>query len=276
MITVKCQSKNPSQCRYHAPDASEVARRNLAVANLNLAGKQLAMQRGESVSYSELSYAQGEADRALEIYEATPEGVDELFAKHEAAEKGSSEWFDIGFRLDMAAARVIENEAKTTLDAQYGGSLIPSEESTYKLPGYVSSGDSLWPVTTGEKYDPDLSTRQIATNLSADFKRAQKEGYLPKHLKFKVSPNSARGRISMTIMGAGDVQVWEDNSNGFSTFTPDARELYDRANIIFGAYRKVQSDTVEGRTNSTNYWGIIEFESEADKRRREDKAANKK
>lgn len=271
MITVKCKSSKPSTCRYHAPDASVVARRNLAVANLNLAGKQLAMERGENVPYSELAFAQGEADRALEIYEATPQGVDELFAKHEAAEKGSSEWFEIGFRLDMAAARVIENEAKNTLDAQYGGALVPSETSTYKLPGYTASGDSLWPVTTGEKYDPNLSTRQIATNLTADFKRAQKEGYLPKHLKFKVSPNSARNRISMTIMGAGDPQIWEENNNGFSTFTPDARELYDRANIIFGAYRKVQSDSIEGRTNSTNYWGIIEFESESDRRQREAK-----
>lgn len=278
---IKCQSKNPAQCRFHAPNAGAKA-----FARLETAQKQLRTYEHRLESpvkapteqdYVNVQEAKWELQNAEDAYYGTPEGLKELEDKIAKAEPDSSEYYDLKFRRDLSEAQVHENEIKMNNDARFGGPLIPYDQSSYKVPASFSDGDSLWPVTTGEKYDPNLSTRQIATNLSADFRQAQKEGFLPPHLKFKVSPNSAHNKIKVTIIGAHDSQIWDD-SNSYPLYTKEAYELKNRVERIFGAYRRLQYDVIEGRTNSTTYWGQVEYETpyQAQTRKEREEASRQK
>lgn len=278
---VKCRSENPAKCRFHAPNAGVKAKAHLEAVQQQLKTYERRLESPVKApteqDYVNVQETKWELQNAEDAYYGTPEGLKELETKMAAAEPDSSEYYDLKFRRDLSEAQVRENEMKMQADALYGGPLIPYEKSSYKVPSSFSDGDELWPTTTGEKYDPNLTVRNIATNLTADFKKAQKEGYLPSHLKFKVSPDSSRARIKVTIIGADDSQIWDD-SGSYPLYTKDGYELKKRVEQIFGAYRKSQYDVIEGRTNYTTYWGSVEYETkwETEQRQQREEASRQK
>lgn len=278
MSTIRCQAKDPATCSFHRPNAGKVELVKFTAAKQELAAAKKAVNENPNdpvtnnhARYLDAQYALGEAEDA---YYATPAGLEDLRNQMNNTDD-ASELRQLLSRVELAEWQVAAAEKQNEIDNAAGGPLIPAGESTYKVPSATHGGNELWPETVGGKYDSTLKTRDIATKLSQDYKQAQKEGYLPKHVKFKVSPNSSRRRIKVTIIGASDEQIYEEreNNNGMTVYNSKALELRSRADAMLDVYNKKQYDEIEGRTNMTKYWSHIEFETDWDKSRRLEREA---
>jgi hypothetical protein len=271
MSKIRCQAKDPANCSYHNPNAGSIqhAKYEDAQNKMQEAVVMIVDGRGSQSEYNAYLDAKSNLDHAQAAYHATPEGIAHLEKKISEAENQSQKR-DLEDQLEIAQYHVKEAERQNGIDNEAGGSIASKDDFVYEVPKYTRSGDDLWPETTGSKYDATLNTRTIATKLSADFKEAQRGGYLPRHLKFKVSPNSSSRNIRVTIIGASQAQIYDEieNNNGYSVPSSNADELQIRVKNLTDAYNRKQDDTVEGRTNRTNYWSSVEFERDFDKSNR--------
>jgi hypothetical protein len=271
MSTIRCQAKDPANCRYHAPNAAANA-----FAQLKVEEKKLASITDQT-EYLEQAYV---VEEAREAYESTPDGLISVAMKAEDASRDygedSPEAQNMKYRLRVAEYNVEKAEKKAKVDEEAGGPLIPLTPSTYVPAGARAGGDHLWPQTTGNKYEPGMRTQQIAARIRGDIKEAQAKNFLPKHLKYKV--NNSGDSLRVTIIGASNAQVIDgyeysvDNGESFGREeTSEAREHKQRVSQIVGAYKNSQYDEIEGRTNYTNYWSTVDYEDDWAKEKREEK-----
>lgn len=281
MSAIRCQAKDPANCSYHSPNAGSIqhAKYEDAKVKMQEAVKMIVDGRGSQSEYNAYLDAKSNLEHTQGAYHATPEGIAHLEKEISEAE-GPSQKRDLEDQLEIAQYHVKEAERQNGIDNEAGGSIASKDDFVYDVPSYVRSGDKLWPETTGSKYDATLNTRAIATKLSADLKEAQRGGYLPRHLKFKVSPDSSSRNIRVTIIGASQAQIYDEveNNNGYSVPTSQADELQIRVGNLTDAYNRKQFDSVEGRVNRTKYWSSVEFERDSDKSNRveREKAATAK
>lgn len=270
MSNVKCNAKDPSACRYHRPDAGAVAKTALDEAKSVLAEIERRANAGEDNITEELD-ARWNVDKAEEAYYGTAEGIAEI-TKQMAEETDANEKFVLEMKLANAKYALADAERVNAINERNGGAIIPAGNHTYEVATVTSGGNDLWPTSTGSKYQRDLRANKVKTLVNADIKEAQKKGYLPKQIKFAV--RSHRDRLEVTIIGAAKEQVYNDPESGRrSDLTKDGRELLDRVQGIVRSYQYSQYDYIEGRTNSTNFWDQISYESDWEKTRREEKEA---
>lgn len=275
MSNVKCNAKDPSSCRYHRPDAGTVAKAALEGAKTLYADVQKRMDSGEEM-VSEYYDARWELEKAENAYYGTEEGIADISARMEK-ETDESEKFGLEMKLASAKFALADAERQNAINARNGGPLIPAEH-TY-TPGTIKAGgNSLWPEAVGSKYDSTLKTNQIKSRVNADIKEAQKKGYLPKNVEFAL--RSRGNSLYVTIVGAADEQVYEDPEEmRHNHYTKPARELLGRVEGMVRAYQSSQYDTIESRTNSTNFWDNVSYESNWEKNMRlekEEKSAARK
>jgi hypothetical protein len=270
MNTVKCNAKDPSSCRYHRPDASVIALAQLEEARSALVEAQRRSDIDEDKVTEELD-ARWNVDQAEEVYYATEAGIADIKAQM-ANETNPNEKFMLEMKLASAQYAMADVERINAINERNGGPLIPAGQHSFAA-GHVSGGgDDLWPTSTGSKYQRDLRANQIKTLVNADIKEAQKKGYLPKHIKFVV--RSHRDKLDVTIIGAAKEQVYNDpDSPRRNDFTKQGSELLNRVQHIVRSYQYSQYDYIEGRTNMTNFWDHVDYESDWDKTRREEKEA---
>ena len=270
MSTVKCNAKDPSTCRYHRPDAATTAKVALSAAQERLTSVEKRMNDGEDV-ISEYYDARWEVDNAEKAYYGTEEGIADI-TKQMNDEADESKKFDLEMKLAAAQFALADAERMNAIDERNGGPLIPLGQHSYEVPTVTAGGNELWPQATGSKYDSSLTPSQIKTKLNADFKEAQKKGYLPKQLKF-VS-RSRRDVIEVTIVGAADEQIYNDTEEmRRNDYTKPADELLKRVKGMVDAYQNSQYDMVEARTNYTNFWDRVDFETNWQKDLRLEKEA---
>jgi hypothetical protein len=272
MSNVKCNAKDPSACRYHRPDAGTVAKAALNEAKRVLADVERRANAGEDNVTEELD-ARWNVDKAEEAYYGTAEGIADI-TKQMEEETDANEKFVLEMKLANAKYALADAERENAINERNGGPLIPAGPHSYDVSGSTAGGDAYWPTSTGSKYEPSLRANKVKTLVNADIKEAQKKGYLPKQVKFAV--RSHRDRLEVTIIGAAKEQVYNDPESGRrSDLTKQGRELLDRVQGIVRSYQYSQYDYIEGRTNSTNFWDQIDYESDWEKTRREEKEAEK-
>lgn len=272
MSNVKCNAKDPSSCRYHRPDAGAVAKAALNEAKSVLAEIERRANAGEDNVTEELD-ARWFVDKAEEAYYGTAEGIAEI-TKQMSEETDANEKFVLEMKLANAKYALADAERVNAINERNGGPLVPAGNHSYEVASIEAGGDAYWPTSTGSKYQRDLRANKVKTLVNADIKEAQKKGYLPKQIKFAV--RSHRDRLEVTIIGAAKEQVYNDPESGRrSDLTKDGRELLDRVQGIVRSYQYSQYDYLEGRTNSTNFWDQVDYESDWEKTRREEKEAEK-
>lgn len=272
MSNVKCNAKDPSACRYHRPDAGAVAKKALDDAKRVLAEVEGRARAGEDNVTEELD-ARWNVDKAEEAYYGTAEGIEDI-TKQMESESDKNEKFVLEMKLANAKYALANAERENAINERNGGPLIPAGNHTYEVAGSTNDGDVYWPTSTGSKYQRDLRANKVKTLVNADIKEAQKKGYLPKQIKFAV--RSHRDRLEVTIIGASKEQIYNDPEEARrSDLTKQGRELLDRVQGIVRSYQYSQYDYIEGRTNSTNFWDQIDYESDWEKTRREEKEAEK-
>jgi hypothetical protein len=270
MSNVKCNAKDPASCRYHRPDAGEIALAALEGAKIALddADRRLAAGEDNALEVLDLRWA---VDRAEEAYYGTEMGVADIQnqMKHESDE---NEKFALEMKLANAKYALADAERLNAINERNGGPLIPAGSHTYEGGTVESGGNDLWPTSTGSKYQSGLRASQIKTLVNADIKEAQKKGYLPKHVKFAI--RSRRDTLDVTIIGASKEQVYNNPDDvRRNDYTKQGSELLNRVQGIVRAYQYSQYDYIEGRTNSTNFWDHVNYESEWEKTLREEKEA---
>lgn len=275
MSNVKCNAKDPSTCRYHRPDAGTVAKAALEEVKTRYEAIQKRMDSGEDVA-SEYYDARWGLEKAENAYYGTEEGIADISARMEK-ETDENEKFDLEMKLASAKFALADAERMNAINTRNGGPLIPAEH-TY-TPGTVKGGgDSLWPTAVGSKYDSTLKTSQIKARVNADIKEAQRKGYLPKHVNFAL--RSRGNALYVSIIGAADEQVYEDPTEmRRNHYTKPARELLERVEGMVRSYQSSQYDTIESRTNMTNFWDNVSYESNWEKNMRlekEEKSAAKR
>lgn len=272
MSNVKCNAKDPSACRYHRPDAGAVAKTALDEAKNVLAAIERRALAGEDNVTEELD-ARWNVDKAEEAYYGTADGIADI-TKQMESETDANEKFVLEMKLANAKYALANAERENAINERNGGPLIPSGNHSYEVAGSTNDGDVYWPTSTGSKYESGLRANKVKTLVNADIKEAQKKGYLPKQIKFSV--RSHRDRLEVSIIGAAKEQVYNDPESGRrSDLTKQGRELLDRVQGIVRSYQYSQYDYIEGRTNSTNFWDQIDYESDWEKTRREEKEAEK-
>jgi hypothetical protein len=269
MPVITCKAKDPAHCRFHRPNSGQAA-----LMKLNKA--QIALEAANaSGSYSDRLDARYAVDQLQELYNGTPDGMAKLTEKikNETDESAKRE---LERELEAAEWHVSEAEEKNAVDEAAGGPLIPYGDSDFVPPFYTGGGDELWPETTGPYYKLRLDNETVTAKVKADIRDAQKAGYLPKQVKFKMT--SRRGRMKIEIQNAADEQVWEDNdSNSYSNrFTSEAEELRSRVDNIANAYSHTQYDVIEGRTNISHHTVGVQFESKFKRKYRQEKEAESK
>lgn len=272
MSTVKCNAKDPASCRYHRPDAGVIAKAALDEANRVFAEVDRRMDAGEDV-INEYTDARWNVNLAEEAYYATEQGIAEI-TEQMANETNENEKFMLEMKLASAKYAHADAERQNAINERNGGPLIPEGNHSFEAASIKNDGDVYWPTTTGSKYQSGLRANQIKTLVNADIKEAQKKGYLPKQVKFAV--RSHRDRLDVTIIGAAKEQIFNDpNETRHNDYTKQAQELLTRVKGIVGAYQYSQYDYIEGRTNSTNFWDHVSYESDWEKSLREEKEAEK-
>lgn len=272
MSNVKCNAKDPSACRYHRPDAGAVAKKALDEAKSVLTAIERRALAGEDNVTEELD-ARWNVDKAEEAYYGTTEGIADI-TKQMESESDVNEKFVLEMKLANAKYAFANTERENAINERNGGPLIPAVNHTYEVAGSTNDGDVYWPTSTGSKYESGLRANKVKTLVNADIKEAQKKGYLPKQIKFSV--RSHRDRLDVSIIGAAKEQVYNDpESARRSDLTKQGRELLERVQGIVRSYQYSQYDYIEGRTNSTNFWDQIDYESDWEKTRREEKEAEK-
>jgi hypothetical protein len=268
MNTVKCNAKDPSSCRYHRPDAGAVAKAALDEAKSALVEAERLSEVDESNVTEELD-ARWKVDKAEEIYYATEEGIKEIKEKI-SNETNEGEKVSLEMKLTFAQYALADAERTNAINVRNGGALIPAGTHTYEVGSVTGGGNDLWPTATGSKYERGLRAQQVKTKLNADFKEAQKKGYLPKQIKFAAT--SHRDRLEVKIIGAANEQIYNDpDTMRRSDLTPQGRELLERVNGMVSSYQDTQYDVIEGRTNHANFWESVGYETDWDKSRREEK-----
>lgn len=268
MNTVKCNAKDPSSCRYHRPDAGAVAKAALDEARSVLVKAERLSEIDENNVTAELD-ARWYVDKAEEAYYGTEMGIADIKSQMEK-ETDENEKFVLEMKLASAQYALADAERVNAINERNGGPLIPAGTHTYEAGTVKGGGNDLWPTSTGSKYEHGLRANQVKTLVNADIKEAQKKGYLPKHIK--ISVRSHRDRLEVTIMGAAKEQVYNDpDSMRRSDLTTQGRELMDRVQGIVSSYQDSQYDVIEGRTNHANFWETVNYESDWEKTRREEK-----
>lgn len=271
MNTVKCNAKDPSSCRYHRPDAGQLAKQELDTAREVYDATYKASNGGSD--YNQVWRAKEALKEAENTYYVTEAGIADL-EQQIAAQPDEDSRFELMWKKTDAEYRKVEIERKNAIDEEHGGPLIPTEDDLYSEASTKKSGNHLWPETTGSKYDPSLRASQIKVLVNKDIKDAQRAGHLPRQLKFAV--RASRNHLSLRIIGAGDAQIFNDaEEKARHDMTDEAKELRRRAQNIVYAYNHEQYDQIEGRTNSTNFYSDVDFESSWEKESRQRKADEK-
>lgn len=258
MSTVKCNAKDPSSCRFHRPDAAVIAKAALDEAKANYADVDRRLNAGEEVG-PEYTDARWAIDKAEEAYYGTTEGIADITEqmKNESDPEGK---FILEMKLASAKYALADAERTNAINQRNGGSLVPEGKHTYEPGGIKSGGNSLWPTTTGSKYEEGLTANRVKTLVNADIKEAQKKNYLPKHVKFAV--RSRGNQLSVQIIGAAPEQIYEDPKEmRRGNYTKQSRELLARVQGIVTAYQDTQYDVIESRTNYANFWDTVDYES---------------
>lgn len=269
---MKCNAKDPSACRYHRPDAGTVAQAQLTVARAVRVNMEARFNAGEDVGIAYWN-ARWEEDQAERIYYATNQGIAEISNEIEK-ETDPNKRSDLEMKKFAAEYHLAEQERSNAIDARHGGPLIPAVSSEYAVQGGQTGGNDLWPTFTGSKYEPGLTAAKIKTRLNADIKEAQKAGYLPKHVGYSL--RSRGNSLEVRITGAHDEQVYEDpDEPQHNRLTDNAKKLRDRLTGMVNAYEYSQYDEVEGRTNFTNFYSNVNFESGWERSLREEKELKK-
>lgn len=270
MNTVKCNAKDPNSCRFHRPDAGVIAKAELEDKKTALAGLERRLSSGEDIGI-EYHDARWAVETAETAYYGTAMGVADITEQQEK-ETDENKKFELEMKLFSAKHALAETERMNAINERNGGPLIPAGTHAYEE-GHVSSGgNDLWPTTTGSKYERGMRAAQVKTRVNADIKEAQKKGYLPKQIKFSV--RSSGDRLDVQIIGAAPEQIYNDaESQRNYDRTKQADELLSRVKTIVYSYQDSQYDVIEGRTNHTNFWESINFESSWDKSQREAKEA---
>lgn len=270
MSNIKCNAKDPSACRYHRPGASVLALASLEEARSKLDDLNRRMDADEDVVMEVLD-ARWNVDRAEEAYYGTAAGVDDIKQQMEN-ETDENEKFSLEMKLASAQYALADAERVNAINERNGGTLIPAGVHGFEESSIANDGDPYWPTSTGAKYQRDMRTPQVKANVNADIKEAQKKGYLPTHVKFNV--RSRGNSLDVTIIGAAKEQVFNDPENSRrNDYTKQGSELLSRVQGIVSAYQYSQYDSIEGRTNSTNFWDHVKYESDWEKTRREEKEA---
>jgi len=269
--TFKCKANDPSNCRYHRPNAGVIAFQNMKDAEHAVSvAQRKAIASNLSEDADALISRKVELDAARDAYHATPDGIVDLTNQFENAAT-EEERSHLEYKLDVATYHAEELEKQNAIDDAAGGALIPLQKSTYEIAENFTKNadDSSWPVFTGAKYDSNLSVSEIKSSVTSDIKEAQRKNYLPRHLDFRVTVNSGSRSLYIHVRGASDQQLFEpENNNGYTPLTLQAKELEQRIGNIANAYKQYQYDEVEARTNTTNYWSEVHFESQWDKEAR--------
>ena len=271
-IINQCKAKNPETCRYHKPNADTIAYSAMLEAKAHLtevAQRYIETQQTNPgyESYTEYMQAKHAVEDAENEYYATNSGLADLLLKMEKLDPEDPKLDILKHKMEVAKWNIAEQEKRNEIDNAAGGPLIPGEDYTYVPPTFTGGGNELWPETTGSNYDRNLRGVQLKARINAEFKKAQKEGYLPKHLKFKIT--SRGNSVTCCIIGATDEQLYSDpNSKSYYDRTEESKELEHRAEVILSSFNHTQYDEIEGRRNYGHFWDRVEFENSWDRERR--------
>ena len=268
MSNIKCNAKDPSACRYHRPGASVLALAHLEEAKTVLSDLTRRMDADEDVVMEVLD-ARWNVDRAEEAYYGTAAGIDDIKNQMEN-EADENEKFALEMKLAQAQYALADAERQNAINERNGGPLIPAGTHTFEAGSVEGGGNDLWPTSTGSKYERGMRANQVKTRVNADFKEAQKKGYLPKQIKFAAT--SHKDRLDVKIIGAAPEQIYNNPEEmRRSDLTSQGRELLDRVQGIVSSYQDTQYDVIEGRTNHANFWESVGYESAWEQSRREEK-----
>jgi hypothetical protein len=223
-----------------------------------------------SVEYGDYVDARFQMRELETLYAQTPEGLEELKTALTVVET-DEERSEIDFKIREAQNNIIRAKEKAEKDARFGGSLAPNSKDFYYIEPATHGGDPYWTETTGSKYDKKATVKDIAGDIRKDISTAVKAGYLPSHVQFKTKFNSSDQKITVTIVGADDEQVFKpevDEIYKTRKYTEEASELLSRVEKIMKQYNFSRFDVLEHQTNMTNFWVRCNFESAWEKEER--------
>lgn len=250
-------------CAWHSPNGVSGARRDLKSAETLIVNART-MEQFESAQY--------EYEKALKRYDTTTAGIEEL---QEAVRKSDGiEKTLLIMRLDEARDRALVNELeqeelweleqednkKSKLGQPQPVSFEISDVHTYKTPTTtIRNPDDYYPARVGSKYtDKWRSAKDIAKDIRADLKEAQKAGYIPKNVKYSVTKDSYAGGQSVTIkvLNLKDSDLYQENTHSIQSWdryvpSPKANEFKNRLSIIANAYNSDSSDI------QTDYFNVL-------------------
>lgn len=160
-----------------------------------------------------------------------------------------------GARADMQAATQALSEtmadwtgvAKAARITAKGRAIPPTPTAPQALPAYYDNVKAV-----GSKYIPHRPTRDVAKDIRADLKAAQKTGAIPADVNVSVRTRSFSGgaAIDVTLTGWDDDKIWHQETvenpvgPGYvkNTLTPQAKAIQAHAKSIVDAYNYDNSD----------------------------------
>ena len=266
MTVLRCRAKNPDYCKYHRPNAASQAFLQMKKIENRIEELQSELNTKPDSDREweitrEIFQNRLEHDEAEQTYNATPDGFIALAIKR-SEETDPAKQSNLQMLMASARWRMELAEEQNDIDERAGGALIPKGESDYVPPSYVGGGNHLWPTTAGSKYSRTLEMSSVKSKINADLKEAQKAGYLPKHVKFKIT--SHRGSHRVTMLDVPDEQIYEepqDATQYYRDMRSDAIELKDRVDTIANAYSWKQYDEIEGRINVSSNLADVKYEN---------------
>lgn len=129
-----------------------------------------------------------------------------------------------------------------------------------------TNGPVVYTTVTGSKYTGYRPAAEVAKDVRADLKGAQKAGYLPGDLTFSVTTSSYSGGQSLcvSLRGMADEDIYGSDPASWQsgrTYSAATREVRTRVEAIAGAYGR---DTTDIQTDyfHVTYWCQVDVEDE--------------
>lgn len=251
-------------CKWHSPSGVASARRELDTAINKVLN---------SSSYEELASAKEALQEANARYDATSDGIEAL--KTAIADTDDTlEKANLQSRLNRAKTRLDEVEKEQealwsqTNNSATDFSNFMNTEHSYKVPTFETkqSANQPFPITYGSNYNPELSTTQTATAIRQELKEAQKKGFLPTDVEYKLVKTGGNSYY-ISIRGLKDA-----DTHPRAGYTPAARELSKRVTMIGKSFTydasALQADYVQ---RSMTIYSKIESDEDRESRVRDEK-----